>query len=56
LQQFIKTDYTVFLKGFGSQIIVNDHYFGVVFDLLINLIFSVDINNIKESIKIFGVR
>lgn len=46
----------VFLHGFNERLVVHDSYFGVVFDLLINFLFNVNVSNIKESLMIFGVK
>jgi hypothetical protein len=52
----MKIDYSVFLKGFNTNIITADNYFGVCFDLVIKIIFNINILNIQESLMMFGVK
>jgi len=53
---FIKiNDFSALIKSYNANFLVNDSYFGVIVDVLINLVFNVNIQNISESLKIYGV-
>lgn len=53
---FIKiNDFSALIKSYNANFLANDSYFGVIVDVLINLVFNVNIQNISESLKIYGV-
>jgi hypothetical protein len=43
------------VTGFGSQMITSDNYLGICFELIIKFIFSFDLNNMSDFLKVFGV-
>ena len=44
------------ISGFGSKFVTSDNYLGVCFDLIIRFIFSFNINDMSNFVRMFGVK
>lgn len=53
---FLNSDYLVFLKSYNTNVITNDSYLGVFFDLFVKIIFNIDFKNLSEGLRMFGIK
>ena len=44
------------ITSFGSRFITNDNFFGLCLDILIRFIFSFNINEMSDFLRMFGIR
>lgn len=48
--------YSGLLNIFGSKIYTEDNFIGLCMDIFIKIIFSFNINNLSDFIRMFGIR
>jgi len=48
-------EHFIFLEAYSHNFNTNGDYLGTIFDVIIKVLFNIDIKNIYEGLKIFGV-
>lgn len=48
-------NYDPLIKGYSANFITTDSYFGIIFDFFVHFLFNVNLHNISDCLKIYGV-